>query len=129
MGVFAFKGGIFIKRRFVYICSPYQGDTENNKRMAQQYCRKAYSAGYVPIAPHLLFTQFLNDDIPEEREQGLEMAKDLLRRCYGISICGKIITDGMNNEIMLANKLNKPVISIDETLAARRIGKIPREKF
>lgn len=116
-----------MNRPFVYICSPYRGNTAANERRAREYCRKAYDAGYLPIAPHLLFPQFLNEDVPEERENGLEMAKALLRRCRSIAICGSTITDGMMEEIMLANKLNLPVVSIDETLVMRQRGKTPRE--
>ena len=31
----------------------------------------AVDAGYIPIAPHLLFPQFLDDNKPKERELGL----------------------------------------------------------
>ena len=116
-----------MKRPFVYICSPYRGDPAANARNAREYCRKAYEAGYLPLAPHLLFPQFLNDAVPEERENGLQMAKDLLRRCSSIAVCGKTITAGMMEEIMLANRLNMAVVSIDETLVVRKAGKIPRE--
>lgn len=116
-----------MKRPFVYICSPYRGNTVSNELKAREYCRKAYDAGYLPVAPHLLFPQFLNESMPEERENGLEMAKALLRRCRCIAICGEEISDGMMDEIMLANKLNMPVLAIDETLVMRKIGKIPRE--
>lgn len=115
-----------MKRPFVYICSPFRGNADANRRKAREYCRKAYEAGYLPIAPHLLFPQFLDESVPEERENGLEMAKDLLRRCRFIIVCGDTVTDGMMAEIMLANKLNMPVASLEETLAVRRKGKAPR---
>ncbi len=116
-----------MKRTFVYICSPYRGNTSANVRKAREYCRKAYEAGYLPIAPHLLFPQFLVEAVPEERENGMEMAKALLRRCRLIMVCGDTVTDGMMEEIMLANKLNMPVASLEETLAVRRKGKTPQD--
>jgi hypothetical protein len=116
---------LIVKRPFVYICSPYRGNTTANEHKAREYCRKAYDAGYLPLAPHLLFPQFLDESVPEERENGLEMAKALLRRCRSIAICGDTITEGMMEEIMLANRLNMPVLSIDETLVMRQMGKTP----
>ena len=42
-------------RPIVYICSPYAGDVERNTAAARRYSRFAVDAGYIPIAPHLLF--------------------------------------------------------------------------
>ena len=58
-------------RPIVYICSPFSGDVETNVRSARRYSRFAVDKGYIPIAPHLLFPQFLDDNKPEERELGL----------------------------------------------------------
>jgi hypothetical protein len=63
-------------RPIVYICSPYSGDVEGNVAAARRYSRFAVEQGYIPIAPHLLFPQFLDDDNPDERELGL-----FLRKC------------------------------------------------
>ena len=58
-------------RPIVYICSPFAGDIEKNVAAARTYSRFAVEQGYIPIAPHLLFPQFLNDSDPKERELGL----------------------------------------------------------
>lgn len=50
--------------------SPYTEDIENNTAASREYRRFAVEAGYIPIAPHLLFTQFLDDHNPKERELG-----------------------------------------------------------
>ena len=42
----------------------YAGDVTANVENARRYSRFAVDAGYIPIAPHLLFPQFLNDDNP-----------------------------------------------------------------
>ena len=117
-----------MKRPFVYICSPYRGHTEQNRRKARAWCRKAYEAGYLPIAPHLLFPQFLCEEVPLEREAGLEMAKALLRRCRFIAVCGPTISEGMMQEILYANRLNLPFVSLDESLALRKKGTQPQEE-
>lgn len=48
-------------RPVVYICSPLAGDMVKNQENARTYCRFAVDAGCVPIAPHIYFTQFMND--------------------------------------------------------------------
>ena len=55
-------------RPIVYICSPYAGDVETNVDAARRYSRFAVEQGYIPVAPHLLFPQFLNEESPKERQ-------------------------------------------------------------
>ncbi|MFR3484784.1 MAG: hypothetical protein ACLTXL_15575 [Clostridia bacterium] len=43
---------------------------EKNKEKAKNYCAYAASCGVIPLAPHTIFTQYLNDAVPEQREQG-----------------------------------------------------------
>lgn len=58
----------------VIIESPFAGDVEKNKRFARACMRDSLSRGEAPLASHLLYTQegILNDDIPEERNWGIE---------------------------------------------------------
>ena len=71
-------------RPIVYICSPFSGDVEGNVANARRYSRYAVDKGYIPIAPHLLFPQFLDDDNPEERELGLFFGNALMSKCTEI---------------------------------------------
>ena len=66
-------------RKKVFICSPFRGDMEGNARKAAAYSRMAVEEGYLPIAPHLLFPQFLNEGIEEERQLGIAMGMELLK--------------------------------------------------
>ncbi len=68
-------------RPIVYICSPFSGDVETNVANARRYSRFAVDKGYIPIAPHLLFPQFLDDDNPQERELGLFFGNALMSKC------------------------------------------------
>ena len=79
-------------RPIVYICSPFSGDVETNVANARRYSRYAVDKGYIPIAPHLLFPQFLDDDNPDERELGLFFGNALMSR----------ISSGMEAEIKRA---------------------------
>ena len=89
-------------RPIVYIFSPYAGDIETNTAAARRYCRFAVEAGYIPIAPHLLFPQFLNDSDPKERELGLFFGNALLSKCVEMFVFGSRISEGMEAEIKRA---------------------------
>lgn len=75
-------------RPIVYICSPYAGDVESNTAAARRYSRFAVEAGYIPIAPHLLFPQFLDDNKPKERELGLFFGNAILSKCAEMWVFG-----------------------------------------
>ena len=86
-----------------YICSPYKGDVEQNLQNARRYCAFALSQGALPIAPHLLFPQFLGAEETEEtRELALHMGLILLTKCKELWVFGDTISEGMKREISRA---------------------------
>lgn len=93
----------------VFICSPYAGDIEHNTKRAQRYCRFAYSVGKVPIAPHLLYPQFIDENIKEEREAGIKMGMEILKKSSEIWCFGNKLTDGMRAELRYAIENDIPV--------------------
>ena len=93
-------------RPIVYICSPYTGDVDANVKNARRYCRFAVDKGYIPIAPHLLFTQFLNDDNPKERQLGIFFGNAVMSKCSEVWVFGDRISDGMEAEIKRAKRKN-----------------------
>lgn len=93
-------------RPIVYICSPYFGDVEANVFAAQKYSRFAIDNGYISIAPHLLFPQFLNDDDPKERQLGLFFGNALMSKCSEVWVFGDHISSGMETEINRAKWKN-----------------------
>lgn len=93
-------------RPIVYICSPYAGDAESNIKAAQKYSRFAVSKGYIPIAPHLLFPQFMNDANPTERKLGLFFGNALMSKCSEVWVFGERISAGMESEIKRARWKN-----------------------
>lgn len=93
-------------RSLVYICSPYSGDIAANKKAARRYCRFAVGKGYIPIAPHLLFPQFLDDTAPRERQLGLHFGNVLMRKCSEVWVFGEYISAGMEAEIEKARQRN-----------------------
>jgi len=93
-------------RPIVYVCSPFSGDAAENIANARKYSRFAVEQGYIPIAPHLLFTQFLNDNDITERELGLHFGNVLMRHCSEVWVFGEIISAGMDAEIRRAKRKN-----------------------
>ena len=106
------------KMKLVYICSPYRGNIQENTAAAQQYCRDAYEKNCIPVAPHLYLPQFLDDDIPEERNLALHIGLRLINYCSEVWVHGSRISDGMRGEIEYARSAGKPVIYIS----------VPKEK-
>lgn len=87
-------------KQLVFICSPFHSYDEMQKlcniENAKTYCRIASRQGYIPIAPHLFFPQFLNDDNPTERAAGIEMGKQLMQKCSKVWVFGNIICTRLN---------------------------------
>ena len=93
-------------RPITYICSPFAEDIEKNVAAARAYSRFAVDQGYIPIAPHLLFPQFLNDNDPKERELGLFFGNAIMSKCSEVWVFGSHISPGMEAEIKRAKWKN-----------------------
>ena len=83
----------------VYICSPFAGDIEANVHNARRYSRHAVSKGYLPITPHLLYPQFLDDGLQSERDLGMFFGLVLMSKCAEVWVFGERISTGMKMEI------------------------------
>lgn len=103
----------------MYICSPYGGDVDYNVAKAQHYCRFATMKGSVPIAPHIYFTQFLDDSVQEERELGVQRGLELLKSCEEVWVFGDRVSQGMKAEIISADLLGIPVLFFSEKCERR----------
>ena len=104
------------ENKLIYIASPYAGNIAENTAFAQKACRYAIRLGYTPIAVHLLYPQMLDDSNPAEREMGLWLGWQILRRCDALWVCGNRLSSGMAREIAEADSLKLPIkrISFDE---------------
>lgn len=90
------------KKKIVFICSPYAGDIQGNTIRARRYGRFAVTEGAVPIIPHLMFPQFLDDTNSDERELGINMGLVLMTKCHEVWVFGNKISSGMETEIKRA---------------------------
>ena len=96
-------------RPLVYVCSAYSGDVTANTEKARQYCRFALEQGQIPLAPHLMFPQFMKEDDPVERELAIFMDIVLLGKCQELWVFGDTISGGMNTEIEVAKKRRQTI--------------------
>lgn len=96
-------------RPVVYICSPLSGDIEGNQTKARSYCRFAVDTGYIPIAPHIYFPQFMNEHNPKERDLALFMDTVLLTKCAELWVFGDTISRGMSVEMEKARRKGQPI--------------------
>ena len=86
----------------VYICSPLAGDIAGNMQKARCFCRFALERGVIPIASHLLFPQFMDEQAEGERALALNMGLTLLEKCNELWYFGSNISPGMKSEIRKA---------------------------
>lgn len=99
--------------KLVIIESPFAGDEESNIEYARRCVRDSLNRGEAPIASHLLYTQegILNDDVPEERQHGIE-AGLAWRRVADMSVVytDRGISEGMAYGIRAAKEAGVPVV-------------------
>lgn len=102
--------------RRVFICSRYVGDVERNVQIALALCRMAVEAGCAPFAPHLIYTRFLDDCDPAQRELGISLGLRFMEVCDEVWVyVGDGISEGMRQEIAHAKRrLGKRIVEIAE---------------
>ena len=99
--------------RLIYVCSPYRAPSEEEVNRNVEYamgCSEfVITQACVPLAPHLLYTRFLNDDVADDRFIGMICSDTLLRRCDEIWVFGEYgVSEGMREEFQQARLLNIP---------------------
>ena len=97
----------------VYICSAYSGDVEYNVQKARVYSRYAVDAGAIPIVPHLLLPQFMEEE--SERDLAVFMDIAILSKCRELWVFGEP-TAGMLNEIAYAERKQMTIKYFDEDM-------------
>lgn len=97
----------------VYIISRYSAKTWRERRfnieVTKYFCRKIMQEGKRPVAPHLFYTQFSNDDDPQERRLGLDFAIKDLDECdsFLLVLIDGVISEGMRGEIEHISRVGK----------------------
>ncbi len=121
------------KNDLVYICSPLSAPTkegirQNMERAAHYACLVSGTFGCRAIAPHSFLPEYLDDNIPEEREAGLAFGLSVLRLSKAIIVCGSRISSGMRGEIRLAGELDIPAYALIEYEGRIALAEITQEE-
>ena len=93
--------------KMVYIASPLRGDYNTNIKNAVEYCRLAAEKGVLPLAPHIIFSQWCNDTIPIQTKQG--MGTEILIKAE-IKINNRNIKIRISTKIPINTKTNKTTL-------------------
>lgn len=97
-------------RPLIYICSPYSGDVSRNVKNARRYSRFALEQNTIPLAPHLLYPQFMNDnDLAERHVACHKINYVLIGKCEELWVFGREISKSMAYEISIAQKRRQKI--------------------
>lgn len=77
-------------------------------------CRILSTLGFLPLAPHLYFTQFLKDEEKQERNTGIQLGMQWLEEADELWVFGSTVSEGMAAEIKRAHELQKKVRNLPE---------------
>ena len=107
-----------MKKPYVYICSPYRAASaeqlEKNIALARRSSCMAMALRRIPIVPHLLFPQFLDESDEEQRKVGIEAGLTMLELAEELWVVGSTISEGMAKEIAKATELGIPIRILDD---------------
>ena len=112
-----------MRRPLAYITAAWSGDPCEATEQAAKYCRAVYEAGFSPICPTLYLPLILNDAIPEEHKDGIDMSRNLLRRSHVLVVCGHTVTEAMKNDIAVAQRLGITATTLEGILTVKGQGR------
>ena len=112
-----------MKRPLAYITAAWNGEPDIDTALAVQFCRIVYEAGFSPICPMLYLPLIVNDAIPEEHKDGIDMRRDMLRRARVLVVCGEGMDEDVKNDIAVAQRLNITATTLDGILAVNQQGR------
>lgn len=96
--------------RTVMVESPYAGDVKANEAYARRCMKDSLDRGEAPMLGHLLYTQVLDDKVPDERRKGIEADKAWL--CVSSKVVLYVdrgVSSGMTEAVTLATELKIPI--------------------
>ena len=127
-------------KRLIYICSPYRPvdiapktaplkeieriqkhEIAANIDRARRACRIVVALGMIPMAPHIYFTQFMDDTVETERRRGMDFGLRWLAECDELWVFGERISEGMAAEIAKAKELGKEIRNLPEPARAAEL--------
>lgn len=113
-----------MKRPMAYITAHWGANEFENTENAAKYCRAVYDAGFSPVCPILFLPLYLNDEVPQEHKDGIDIARDYLRRSHVLVVCGKRVDETVKNDIAVAERLRITATTLDGILTVKAQGRI-----
>ena len=112
-----------MKRPLAYITAHWGENEFENTEKAARWCRQVYDAGFSPVCPLLFLPLFLKDSIPQEHKDGIDMARDYLRRSRVLVVCGGKVDETVKNYIATAERLRITATTLDGILTVKGQGR------
>ena len=112
-----------MKKPFAYITAAWSGHEIEATEEAATYCRKVYDAGYTPVCPVLYLPLFLDSNVPAEYKDGIDMARELLRRSHVLVVCGGEVDARVKSDIAVAQRLGITSTTLDGILVISGQGR------
>jgi len=101
-----------MRKKVVFIAHPISGDVPGNSGKVLEICRRVHDRDTIPFVPYLVALQYLDDEVAEDRELGIEANLEFFHRGYidEVWLFGDRISTGMEREVRLALELGIPVV-------------------
>ena len=96
-----------------------------NINRAKTACRILTTLGFLPMAPHLYFTQFLKDEDAQERNTGMKLGMRWLEDADELWVFGNTISEGMAAEIEKAGTQSAGAGASGRTALKEHLGTVP----
>lgn len=112
-------------KKVVFIAHPVAGDISRNIKKILAICESVHRQGLIPVAPYLVALQYLNDEVVEDRQLGIEANVECFHRRFidELWLYGDKISSGMEAEVKLAVELGISVIPKTEE-TSQDLGKL-----
>jgi len=109
--------------KVAYVCHAFGSDPTTHIRAIRKACRSLVASGFVPLAPQLFLSKFLDEST--ERRLALSLCITLVSRVDELHVFGEA-TEGMRLEIGEARRLGIPVVAGDARARKALTGDPPR---
>lgn len=112
-------------KRLVFVGHPLRGDIEGNINRAKEFCRTIALKfpDVIPVCPIINFPAFLDDNVPEERQMGINYSLALMQKCDEVFFPADWgISEGCRNEYREALMSGKRIVVLerDGTILGRK---------
>ena len=110
-----------MKKPFIYVSVPRSTGADGCAERIDNLCRTIYETGYIPYCPGAYLPHFLNDRIPAEHKDGIDVSRFMLRQSKMLVLCGEP-DEEMKNEMAMAERFKVPATTLEGYLSVKGYG-------